>query len=143
MANYSEINDILESTAANLSLQYEISDGFEVLKQSQNFEANKIIILKDVSSRTSANAIQGNINTGTPYVLWFIKNYEKDDNQAQLDVLHNELKVSLDSYMFNLNSNLSLKAENIGTYNTEGSKLTVNYFYGIQVTFTLDTKCNL
>lgn len=143
MANFIEIMGLLQTTSNNMGYEYIISDGFEIQKQSQSFKKDKIYIIRDVGNRNSNNIINGYINNSYPINLWFVKNFNKDNNQESLDVIHSELKSAVDSFMFTLNKNSALKAANIQNYNDSGSKITDNYFYAINVNFNFSTQCNL
>lgn len=143
MSSFNEIIGLIETTALALGLEYVVSDGFEINDQSINFEAGKVILIRDVGTRNSINTIPGQINTQYPQNLLFVTDYDKDENQAGLDTVHSTLKSIVDSFMFNLNNNSVLKAANITGYNDSGGKFTDNYFYGIRVTFNFSTQCNL
>ena len=144
MSTYLEIKTHLETIATNVGLALDSSDGFEILKQSQNFEQDDIVILNDVSSLKSENSFTKGMFISTTYKfdLWFVKPFIKDDNQDDLDTTYSVLKAAQSSFMFELNkpSTIDYGVEN---WTDERGKITDNNILGINTKFDLRTACNL
>jgi len=144
MATYLELKTHLENSAVEVGLTLLTSDGFEVLKQSQNFEHDEIIILNDVADLRTNNTYNkgGHISNNFQFDFWFVKPFVKDDNQDDLDTTYSELKAAANSYFFQLNKASTIQYI-IENWADARGKITDNYILAINTKFTLKTQCNL